>query len=151
MSRVIDNLLPMGSEKYHPVFTLKGDYSFHPSLPHNGISSIQIGPHRPTRYHLEIKEEKMSGQNVAGFLSVDEVRMKMQMSAGFLKFQKWLVIYNVLVDPRPISEIAKHTGLSEASVYRIISEYNDNGPESIEAIRKMGPQAWFEHARTFSM
>jgi hypothetical protein len=93
----------------------------------------------------------MSGLNVAGYLSVDEIRMKMQMSAGFLKFQKWLVIYNVLVDPRPIAEIAKHTGLSEASVYRIISEYNNNGPESIEAIRKMGPHAWFEHARTFSM
>lgn len=93
----------------------------------------------------------MSGPNVAGHLSADEIRMKMQMSAGFLKLQKWLVIYNVLVDPRPVSEIAKHTGLSEASVYRIISEYNNNGPDSIEAIRKMGPQAWFKSAGTFSM
>jgi hypothetical protein len=93
----------------------------------------------------------MSGLSVAGHLSADEIRMKMQMSAGFLKFQKWLVIYNVLVDPRPISEIAKHTGLSEASVYRIISEYNNNGPDSIEAIRKMGLHAWFKQAGTLSM
>lgn len=93
----------------------------------------------------------MSGINVQGHLSVDEIKMKMQMSAGFLKFQKWLVIYNVLVDPRPISEIAKHTGLSESSVYRIISEYNNNGPDSIDAIRKMGPQVWFEQVRSYSM
>ena len=93
----------------------------------------------------------MSAEHVAGHLSVDEIRMQMRMSAGFLKFQKWLVIYNVLVDPRPIAEIAKHTGLSESSVYRIISEYNSGGPDSIETIRKMGPQAWFEQARTFSM
>ncbi len=94
---------------------------------------------------------RMKRTNVAGHLSVDEIRMKMQMSAGFLKFQKWLVIYNLLVDPRPVAEIAKHTGLSESSVYRIISEYNDAGPDSIESMRKMGRQTWFEQAGTFSM
>ncbi|MEM5786323.1 MAG: helix-turn-helix domain-containing protein [Syntrophobacteraceae bacterium] len=94
----------------------------------------------------------MSGLHVAGHLSAEEIKMKMQLSAGFLKFQKWLVIYNVLVDPRPISEIAKHTGLSESSVYRIISEYNNGGPDSIDAIRKMGPKAWFDQqARSYSM
>ncbi len=89
--------------------------------------------------------------DVEDYLSADEVRMKMQMSSGFLKFQKWLVIYNVLVDPRPLAEIARHTGLSESSVYRIISEYNNSGPDSIESLRKMGPQAWFEQAGTLSM
>ncbi len=93
----------------------------------------------------------MSRVNVASHLSVDEIRMKMQMSAGFLKFQKWLVIYNLMVDPRPISEIAKHTGLSESSVYRIISEYNNNGPDSIEALKRMSANAWFEHARSYSV
>lgn len=93
----------------------------------------------------------MHAQSVAGHLSVDEIKMKMQMRAGFLKFQKWMVIYNMIVDPRPISEIAKHTGLSEASVYRIITEYNDAGPESLEAFRKMSPPPVYEHARTFSM
>jgi predicted DNA-binding transcriptional regulator len=93
----------------------------------------------------------MGGADVAGFLSADEVRMKMRMSSGFLRFQKWLVIYNLLVDPRPITEIARHTGLSESSVYRIIAEYNDEGPESIESIGKMGPHPWFGQAGTFSM
>jgi hypothetical protein len=91
------------------------------------------------------------GADVAGHLSVDEVRMKMRMSSGFFRFQKWLVIYNLMVDPRPLAEIARHTGLSEASVYRIIAEYNNGGPESIESIGKMGRHTWFEQAGTFSM
>ena len=94
---------------------------------------------------------KRNGVDMASHVSVDEIRMKMQMSAGFLQFQKWLVIYNVLVDPRPISEIAKHTGLSESSVYRIIAEYNDNGLDPDDTIRKMGAQPWAEHAQSYSM
>jgi hypothetical protein len=94
---------------------------------------------------------KMGRANIAEFLSADEVKMKMRMSSGFLKFQKWLVIYNLLVDPRPLEEIAMHTGLSESSVYRIISEYNDGGPESIEPVSQMGPEGWFKRAGTYSM
>jgi len=94
---------------------------------------------------------KMGGADVAGYLSADEVRMKMRMSSGFLRFQKWLVIYNLLVDPRPIAEIARHTGLTESSVYRIIAEYNSGGPDSIDPIGKIGPHSFFERARTFSM
>ncbi|MGA2937598.1 MAG: helix-turn-helix domain-containing protein [Syntrophobacteraceae bacterium] len=92
----------------------------------------------------------VNGADVTGYLSADEVRMKMRMSSGFLRFQKWLVIYNLLVDPRPLAEIARHTGLSESSVYRIIAEYNNGGPEAIEAMGKMG-HAWFEQAGTFSV
>ncbi|MDR3570316.1 MAG: helix-turn-helix domain-containing protein [Syntrophobacteraceae bacterium] len=94
---------------------------------------------------------KVEGSDLAGYLSVDEVKMKMRMSSGFLKFQKWLVIYNLLVDPRPVTEIARHTGLSESSVHRIIAEYNDGGPESIETIRQMRGHAWFECAQGCSM
>jgi hypothetical protein len=93
----------------------------------------------------------INGEDVASYLSADEVRMKMRMSSGFLRFQKWLVIYNLLVDPRPLEEIARHTGLSESSVYRIIAEYNNGGPESIESIGKMGRHAWFEQAGTTSV
>ncbi len=94
---------------------------------------------------------KLKEANIAGHLSADEVRMKMQMSSGFFKFQKWLVIYNLLIDPRPLAEIARHTGLSESSVYRIISEYNNGGPDSIEAISRMGQHAWFEQPGAYSM
>ena len=94
---------------------------------------------------------KIKGADIADHLSADEIRMKMQMSTGFLKFQKWLVIYNVLVDPRPLAEIARHTGLSESSVYRIIADYNDGGPDSIDAISKMGRHAWFEQPSAYSI
>jgi hypothetical protein len=65
-------------------------------------------------------------------LSLDEIRMKMQSRPGFLMMQKLLVIYNFLVHPRPLSEIALHTGLSEATVYRVVSDYNRLGPEAFD-------------------
>jgi hypothetical protein len=68
-------------------------------------------------------------------LSLDEIRMKMQTRPGFLVMQKWLVIYNFIVHPRPLSQIAMHTGLSEATVYRIVSEYNRLGPEAFDVNR----------------
>ncbi len=94
---------------------------------------------------------KIKGADIADHLSADEIRMKMRMCTGFLKFQKWLVIYNLLVDPRPLAEIARHTGLSESSVYRIVSEYNSGGPDSIDALSKMGRQGWFEQPRAYSI
>ncbi len=68
----------------------------------------------------------------ADYLSLEEIRIKMKMTSGFWKTLKWLVIYNAIIDPRPESEIAKHTGLSIATVHRIIDEYNNLGPEAIE-------------------
>jgi len=87
----------------------------------------------------------MGSTRIADHMSLDEVKMKMQMTAGFLKMQKWLVIYNAIIDPRPVSEIAMHTGLSEASVYKIITEYNNLGPEALETTNKVLSQMWFEH------
>jgi hypothetical protein len=69
---------------------------------------------------------------IANHLSSGEVRLRMRMSGGFLRLQKWLVVYNAIVDPRPVSEIARHTGLSEGTVRRVIDEYNSLGPDSLE-------------------
>ncbi|MDY0040747.1 MAG: helix-turn-helix domain-containing protein [Desulforhabdus sp.] len=84
---------------------------------------------------------------VARHMSSDEVKMKMQMTAGFHKMQKWLVIYNALIDPRPVSEIAKHTGLSEFSVQKILSEYNQSGPGSLESYEAVVAHRWSERKR----
>jgi len=84
---------------------------------------------------------------VAKHMSADEVKMKMQMTAGFHKMQKWLVVYNALIDPRPVAEIAKHTGLSESSVHKILAEYNQSGPESLDAHRKIMGRLWGEGAK----
>lgn len=69
---------------------------------------------------------------VADHLSADEIKMRLRMTGGSFRVQKWLVIYNAMVDPRSVSEIARHTALSEGTVYRIIAEYNSRGPESFE-------------------
>jgi hypothetical protein len=92
-----------------------------------------------------VEEMNMTKKRIiADHMSVDEVKMKMQMTAGFLKMQKWLVVYNAIVDPRPVPEIARHTGLSEASVYKIIAEYNQKGPEAIEQVKARMSRSWFE-------
>lgn len=65
-------------------------------------------------------------------LSLNEIRMRMRTRPGFLTMQKWLVIYNLIVHPRPLSQIAMHTGLSESTVYRIVSDYNQLGPEAFD-------------------
>ncbi len=67
------------------------------------------------------------------YLSPNELRLKMRMMPGFLELQKMLVVYTSMVDPRSPEEIARHTGLSESTVNRIIAEYNENGVESLKA------------------
>ena len=69
---------------------------------------------------------------------------------GFWRVQKWLVILNALVDPRPAGEIALHTGLAEQSVHNLISRYNRLGPEAVEGPGKGGRRrcylTWDEEA-----
>ena len=90
---------------------------------------------------------------VTDHLSADEIKMRLQMTGGFFRIQKWLVIYNAIVDPRPVSEIAKHTALSEGTVHRIIAEYNSLGPESLEDRTKRGSPCGraAEHLRSMLM
>lgn len=65
-------------------------------------------------------------------MSLDEIMIRMKTRPGFLTMQKLLVIYNLIVHPRPLSEVAIHIGLSEATVYRIVCNYNMLGPEAFE-------------------
>ena len=79
--------------------------------------------------------EEFETLTLKNHLSLEEIKTKMQTRPGFLMLQKLLVIYNFIVHPRPLSQIAMHTGLSEATVYRIISDYNRFGPEAIDINR----------------
>jgi len=65
-------------------------------------------------------------------LSKEEIQGKIKTTVGFWRVQKWLVIWNALVDPRPAKEIALHTGIAEQSVHNLISKYNRMGPEAVE-------------------
>jgi hypothetical protein len=79
--------------------------------------------------------EQFETNTLESHLSLDEIKMKMQILPGFLTMQKWLVVYNFIINPRPLSQIAIHTGLSEGTVYRIISDYNRIGPEAFNVNR----------------
>jgi len=79
--------------------------------------------------------KERAGIALEDHLSLDEIMMKMQTRPGFLTMQKWLVIYNFIVHPRPLSQIAMHTGLSEATVYRTVLDYNRLGPEAFDTNR----------------
>jgi DNA-binding MarR family transcriptional regulator len=81
------------------------------------------------------RREEFPTVTLEDHLSLDDIRIKMQTKPGFLTMQKWLVIYNFIVHPRPLSQIAMHTGLSEATVYRIVSDYNRFGPEALHINR----------------
>ena len=55
----------------------------------------------------------MARVSKAAHLSAEEVLQKIQTATNFRQQQKWLVVYNALVDPRPAAEIARHTGTSK--------------------------------------
>ncbi len=71
-------------------------------------------------------------------LSAEEISQKIKQTVGFWRVQKWLVIHNALVDPRPAKEIAVHTGLAVQTVHNLISQYNQHGPAAIETPGKGG-------------
>ncbi len=71
-------------------------------------------------------------------LSIDTVNAKFQCAANVTQRRRWLIVYNALVDPRPASSIARHTGVSVATVRLVISTYNRFGPAALETPGKGG-------------
>jgi transposase len=74
----------------------------------------------------------------AEHLSVDEVRKRMQSDPRPLYRQRWLIIYNALVDPRTAEEIAQHCGVKKVTVQQLISRYNRFGISAVETKGKGG-------------
>src|SRR5260370_18050891 len=52
--------------------------------------------------------------------------------------QRWLIIYNALVEPREATDIAKHTGTTVAMVHQVIASYNRLGVAAVETTGKGG-------------
>lgn len=71
-------------------------------------------------------------------LSPQAIKTKLQETVGFGRVQKWLVIYNAAVDPRPAAEIAQHTGLAVQTVHNLVSQYNRLGPAALSGPGKGG-------------
>src|SRR5919108_6213351 len=74
----------------------------------------------------------------APHLSVEEVKERMRTDEPGWRRQRWLIIYNALVDPRSAEEIAKHCGVSKATVHQVISNYNRFGVAAVHTPGKGG-------------
>jgi transposase len=71
-------------------------------------------------------------------LSVEEVKERAKTDQRYWCRQRWLIIYNALVDPRPAAEIATHVGVSVETVHQVISKYNRFGVAAVETVGKGG-------------
>ena len=74
----------------------------------------------------------------AAHLTVEEVKTRMKTDPRPLCRQRWLIIYNALAQPRKAEEIARHCGVSKASVHQVISMYNRLGVVAVETPGKGG-------------
>jgi transposase len=74
----------------------------------------------------------------AAHLSAEEVKKRLKLDPRPWCRERWLIIYNALVDPRKAEDIAKHCGVSKATVHQVISSYNRLGVEAVETAGKGG-------------
>jgi hypothetical protein len=57
-------------------------------------------------------------------LSEEELKDKIATASSARCQQKWMIVYNALIAPRPAAEIAKHTATSVRTVHQVISDYS---------------------------
>jgi transposase len=74
----------------------------------------------------------------AAHLSREEVKSRLKTDPRPWCRQRWLIIYNALVEPRKAEEIALHCGVSKATVYQVIAAYNRFGVAAVETAGKGG-------------
>jgi transposase len=74
----------------------------------------------------------------AAHLSIEEVKTRLKTDPRSWCRQRWLIIYNALVEPRKAEEIARHCGVSKATVHDVISTYNRLGVAAVETAGKGG-------------
>src|SRR5437660_8285910 len=79
----------------------------------------------------------------AAHLTREEVKNRMITDPRPLYRQRWLIIYNALVEPRKAEDIARHCGVSKASVHAVISSYNRLGVAAVETPGKGGRRSGY--------
>ena len=63
----------------------------------------------------------------AAHLSAEEVKKRLKHDPRPWCRERWLIIYNALVDPRPAEEIAIHCGVSTTTVHHVIVARAEHG------------------------
>jgi transposase len=90
----------------------------------------------------------------APHLEAEAVKTRLQLDPRPLCRQRWLIIYNALVDPREASDIARHTGTTAAMVHRVSASYNRFGVAAVETPGKGGRRrqsmSWQEEQAFFA-
>lgn len=76
--------------------------------------------------------------HAATHLSIEEVKDHLRNDPRAWCRERWLIIYNALVDPRKAEDIAQHCGVSKATVHQVISTYNRFGVRAVETPGKGG-------------
>ena len=70
--------------------------------------------------------------HVEPHFSLEEVKERMLHDPRSWCRQRWLIIYNAMVDPREAEDIAKHAGVSVHTVHKLIPAYNRLGVAAVE-------------------
>ena len=76
--------------------------------------------------------------HAAAHLSAEEVLRRWKQDPRTHRRQRWLIIYQALVDRSFAEQSAKHCGVSTATVHQLISAYNRHGVEAVETPGKGG-------------
>jgi hypothetical protein len=79
----------------------------------------------------------------AAHLPLEEVKKRMTTEPRPLYRQRWLIIYNALVEPGKAEDIARHCGVSKATVHAVISSYNRLGVAAVETPGKGGRRSGY--------
>ena len=88
----------------------------------------------------------------AAHLTREEVKKRMTTDPHPLYRQRWLIIYHALVEPGKAEDIARHCGVSKATVHAVISSYNRQGVAAVETPGKGGRRSGYlslEEERAF--
>ena len=85
------------------------------------------------------KGERMARvTRAASHLSAEEVKQRLKHDSRPWCRERWLIIYNALVEPRKAEEISRHCGVSKGMVHQVISTYNRFGVEAVETAGRGG-------------
>jgi transposase len=79
----------------------------------------------------------------AAHLSKEEVASRWKQDPRPHCRQRWLIIYQALVDPREAAQIAKHCGVSTETVHQLISAYKRHGVAAVETAGKGGRRSGY--------
>lgn len=71
-------------------------------------------------------------------LELERVKQRLKQASKYWERQKWLVIYNAMIDPRPAADIARHIGVSKGFVRQVIQQYNRQGEAAVSTPGKGG-------------